>query len=287
MIEETLTVNDMRTRYLADGPEDAPTVVFLHDGAWGASADVTWGDVLASAAQEFRVIAPDMLGFGGSAKVVRLDESPFAFRTRHIFALLDRLGVDSPVHLVGNSFGGSLALRALTDPTVAPRIASVATISGTGGPWRTEASAELGPFDGTEDDIRRIVGLLCDDFSGMQEQVRSRYEWARQPGHYAGVMAVHQTVPEPLQTPRPADPYPASLQGVQQPVLLTECLRDPLVESGWTAHLRDVLAHAHVQELAHKHAPNISHPEETWTVLRDFLAGHASARGSGVQRVAE
>lgn len=287
MIEETLTVNDMRTRYLIDGPEGAPTVVFLHDGAWGASADVTWGDVLAPAAHEFRVIAPDMLGFGGSAKAVRLDESPFAFRIRHVFALLDRLGVDEPVHLVGNSFGGSLALRALTDAAVAPRIASVVTISGTGGPWRTEASAELGPFDGTEADIRRIVGLLCDDFPGLQEQVRSRYEWAQQPGHYAGVMAVHQSVPEPLQAPRPADPYPGSLQGVKTPVLLTECLRDPLVESGWTAHLRDVLPHAQVAELPHKHAPNISHPEETWEVLRDFIAETVSTRDDGVQLVAD
>ncbi len=287
MTENSLIVNDMRTRYLTSGREDAPTVVFLHDGAWGASADVTWGDVLPSAAEQFHVVAPDMLGFGGSAKAVRLDESPFAFRIRHVFALLDRLGIDQPVHLVGNSFGGSLALRSLTDTAVTSRIASVATISGTGGPWRTEASAQLGPFDGTEADIRRIVGLLCDEFPGLDEQVRARYEWARMPGHYAGVMAVHQAVPEPLQVSRPADPYPASLEGVQTPVLLTECLQDPLVESGWTAHLREVLPQAQVVELAHKHAPNISHPEEIWQVLRDFIAEAASATDEGGRLVAD
>ncbi|MGH3437346.1 MAG: alpha/beta fold hydrolase [Sciscionella sp.] len=286
MTEETLIVNDMRTRYLTGGPTDAPTVVFLHDGAWGASADVTWGGVLPLAAKEFRVVAPDMLGFGGSAKAVRLDESPFAFRIRHVFALLDRLGIDEPVHLIGNSFGGSVALRSLTDAAVAPRIASVATISGTGGPWRTEASAKLGSFDGTEADIRRIVGLLCGEFPGVEEQVRARYRWARMAGHYACVMAVRQAVPEPLRASRPADPYPGSLQGVQTPVLLTECLKDPLVEAGWTAHMLEVLPHAKVLDLAHRHAPNISHPEQTWQVLRDFVAEATSER-SEVSLVAD
>ena len=104
--EQTVVINDLETRYLSGGPDDAPTVVFLHDGAWGASSDVTWGAVLPLAAERFRVVAPDLLGFGGSAKSIRCDQPPFGFRLRHVFALLDHLGVAGPVHLVGNSFGG-------------------------------------------------------------------------------------------------------------------------------------------------------------------------------------
>ncbi len=272
ILEQTVVINDLETRYLSGGPDDSPTVVFLHDGAWGASSDVTWGAVLPLAAEGFRVIAPDLLGFGGSAKSIRFDQSPFGFRLRHVFALLDHLGVAGPVHLVGNSFGGSLALRALTDPSLRDRIASVATISGTGGPWRTEAAAQLGPFDGTEADTRSIVELLCDDFDGIDAQVAARHRWAAAPGHFVSMMAIHQPVPEPLRPPRPADPYPGALAGVETPVLLFECTEDPLVEAGWTAHLAALLPEAQVVTLPRKHAPNISHPEQTWEALAGFLA---------------
>lgn len=275
--ESTTTINDLETRYLHGGSGEH-TVVFLHDGAWGASSDVTWGAVLPSAAADgYRVIAPDLLGFGGSAKSVRLDQSPFGFRVRHVFGLLDDVGVSGPVHLVGNSFGGSLALRALTDPEMRSRIASVTTISGTGGPWRSAASAQLGPFDGTEEDMHRIVDLLCGDYDGMAEQVTARLAWAREPGHYAATMAIHQTIPEPLQVARPADLYPAPLGDVSTPVLLFECLDDVLVDVGWTKHLVDLMPQARVVEVPRRHAPNITHPEQTWATISTFLQEVADA----------
>lgn len=273
--DHTITVNDLQTRYLSGEPDAAtaqsPTVVFLHDGAWGASGDVTWGDLLPLAAARFRVIAPDLLGFGGSAKSIRLDQSPFGFRTRHLWALLDALGIAGPVHLVGCSFGGSVGLRALTDPASLPRIASVTSISGTGGPWRSAKSNELGPFDGTERDIRRIVELICGDGPFTEAQVAARYRWATVPGHYASVMAVHQSVPAALQVARPADPYPANLAGIDVPVLLVAGTEDPLVEPEWTQRLCELLPRGEVAELPYRHEPNITHPEQTWQVIEDFL----------------
>lgn len=270
--ENVVVVNDLETRYLSGGPERPEgTVVLLHDGAWGASAEVTWGGLLPYAATRYRVIAPDLLGFGGSAKAIRLDQSPFGFRIRHLWALLDQLGVDEPVHLVGNSFGGSVALRAMTDPRSAARIASVTTISGTGGPWRSETGAELGRFDGTLADIRRIVGLLCGEAPGLEEQVQARHRWAVAPGHYSSVMAIHQPLPEALRVARPEDPYPGSLAGTTIPLLLVAGTADVLVDQAWTRHLRELVPHAEVAELPYRHAPNITHPEETWRVLDAFL----------------
>jgi pimeloyl-ACP methyl ester carboxylesterase len=283
--EKSVVVNDLETRCLEAGPRDAPTVVFLHDGAWGASADVSWGGILPLASRDFRVIAPDLLGFGGSAKVARLDQSPFGFRIRHLLALLDALDVPGPVHLVGNSFGGSVALRALTDSAAVTRIASVATISGTGGPWRTAAAAQLASFDGSLDDIRRIVELLCDDFEAIDEQVRARHRWASVPGHYQSMMAPHLPVPATLTGARADDPYPGSLSGVDTPVLLVAGLNDALVEPGWTGHMLGYLPQARVATLPYRHSPNISHPIETWQVLRDFLADSAALR-EGIARVA-
>ncbi|WP_406634396.1 alpha/beta fold hydrolase [Amycolatopsis sp. WGS_07] len=271
--EHTTVVNDLETRYLAGGEGRESTVVFLHDGAWGASADVTWGAVASLATRTHRVVAPDLLGFGGSAKAVRLDQSPFGFRLRHVYALLDQLGVDGPVHLIGNSFGGSIALRALLDPSANGRIASVASISGTGGPWRSAASAELASYDGTREDMARLVRLLCDDYPGIEDQIDARMRWAAMPGHYAGMLAPHATPPEPLRLARPADPYPAPFADVTTPVLLFDCAGDPLVERGWVKHLADLTPAVTVAPVPYRHAPNISHPEQTWRVIADFVNG--------------
>ncbi|SDE66289.1 alpha/beta fold hydrolase [Rhodococcus tukisamuensis] len=270
--ENLVMVDGAATRYLWAGAPGRPTVVFLHDGAWGASADVTWADMIPLAAADYHVIAPDMLGFGGTSKTVSLDTSPFAFRTSHLFRLLEELGIETPVHLVGNSFGGSIALRALTDPTFADRIASVTTINGTGGPWKTEAMAQLGSFDGTADDARRIVGLLCDDFDGFDQQVALRHKWATQPGHYQCMFAPHIPVPEAAQVARPEDPYPSNLTGVTTPILLIEGQHDLLVESGWAGRIAEFVPHATIATMPAKHAPNITHPAQTWQILSGFLA---------------
>ncbi|WP_228003028.1 alpha/beta fold hydrolase [Nocardia australiensis] len=276
-IENIVTVDGAATRYLSAGTPGKPVVVFLHDGAWGGSADVTWGDVIPLAAADYHVIAPDLLGFGGTAKTVALDTSPFAFRTSHLFRLLDELGIDSPVHLVGNSFGGSIALRALTDSKFVDRIASVTTVNGTGGPWKTETMAQLGAFDGTVEDVRRLVGLLCDPFDEFEAQVALRHKWATQPGHYQCMFAPHIPVPEAAQVARPADPYPANLTGTTTPVLLLEGENDVLVESGWAARIAEFAPHARVVTMAAMHAPNITHPEQTWQILGSFLAEAVSA----------
>lgn len=271
--ENKTVVNDLETRYLIGGEDRSSTVVFLHDGAWGASSDVTWGNLLPLAARTHRVIAPDLLGFGGSAKAVRLDQPPFGFRLRHVYALLDQIDAGGPIHLVGNSFGGSIALRALLDEHLSGRLASVTSISGTGGPWRSAASAELAGYDGTRDDMTRIVQLLCDDYAGIDEQVEARMRWAAMPGHYAGMLAPHAKPPEPLRTERPTDPYPAPFADVTTPVLIFDCAGDPLVERGWVKHLTDLSPAVTVAPVRHKHAPNISHPEQTWQIIADFVNG--------------
>lgn len=269
--EQTVVINDLSTRYLSGGPEDGPTVVFVHEGGFGASADVSWGSVLPLAAEKYRVIAPDMLGFGGTAKIAKFDEPPFEFRMRHICALLDSLGIDRQVHFIGHCFGGSVILRALAEPSFRPRIATASVISGTGGPWRTELTAELGAYDGTIESLRRIEELNSGLFAGFDDQVEARQRWASTPGHFAALAAARIPVPERLSVARPADPYPQTLAGVTTPLLLIEGSNDVLLEPGWTKHLVRVLPHAQVATLASMHAPNISEPEQTWRTIEPFI----------------
>lgn len=270
--ETTAVVANLETRYFTGGPETGTPVVFMHDGAWGGATDITWGKVLPLAAETYRVIAPDFLGYGGSAKSVRVDVSPFAFRIRHVFSLLDQLGITEPVHLVGNSFGGSMGLRALSDPAYRGRIASVTTINGTGGPWKTEDMAKIGAFDGERESMEAIVEILCDESEDRQELVDARFAWARTPGHFTCMRAPHFPIPDALKVERPADPFPENLRGIATPALLIEGANDTLLESGWNQKLAELLPAGVAKTIDAKHCPNITHPEQTWEIINDFLS---------------
>lgn len=97
--------------YSEAGAGDA--VVLLHGGGPGASGMSNYARNVAALARRFRVIVPDMPGYGRSTK--HIDQSdPFGDLAAAIGGLLDALGIGS-AHLIGNSYGGAAALRLAMD----------------------------------------------------------------------------------------------------------------------------------------------------------------------------
>lgn len=133
---------------LIAGPDDAPPVVLLHGNI---STGAFFGPLIESLATRYRVIAPDMRGFGGT------DPAPIdATRGLRDFsddlhALLAGLGVDRPVHLLGWSVGGGVVLQFAIDHP--DQVASVVL----------EAPMSPYGFGGTRD----LQGTPCHpDFAG-------------------------------------------------------------------------------------------------------------------------
>lgn len=113
LTEHTVTVDGRPLFYAEAG--HGPAVVLLHGGGPGASGVSNYSRNIDALAAHFRVIVPDMPGYGRSTKT--LDQrDPFGALARAVCGLLDSVGVDA-AHLVGNSYGGAAALRlALDDP---------------------------------------------------------------------------------------------------------------------------------------------------------------------------
>ena len=116
MTSDTLTERTVRV----DGKDifvaetgTGPPVVLLHGGGPGASGVANYSRNIGALADNFRVIVPDMPGYGRSAKGVDARD-PFGYLARHIVGMLDELGIPR-AHLVGNSYGGSCALRLALD----------------------------------------------------------------------------------------------------------------------------------------------------------------------------
>src|SRR5271156_6279365 len=89
---KTVLVDGLVTSYLEAGAGDP--VVMLHGGEFGASAELGWERNIAELAAHHRVLAPDLLGFGQSAKVIDFVDGR-GLRIRHV-ARFRRPGAASP-----------------------------------------------------------------------------------------------------------------------------------------------------------------------------------------------
>lgn len=92
-----------------DSGSGAP-VILLHGSGPGVSAWTNWKRVMPALAEDFRVLAPDMAGFGYTER--KPDQ---VYDIKHwviqLIGFMDALGI-AKASLVGNSFGGSLAIAA-------------------------------------------------------------------------------------------------------------------------------------------------------------------------------
>jgi 4,5:9,10-diseco-3-hydroxy-5,9,17-trioxoandrosta-1(10),2-diene-4-oate hydrolase len=111
LTEHTVIVNGRPIFFAETGT--GPALVMLHGGGPGASGLSNYARNIDALAQHFRVIVPDMPGYGRSAKYVDHGD-PFGYLADVIRGLLDELGI-GVAHVVGNSYGGAAALRLALD----------------------------------------------------------------------------------------------------------------------------------------------------------------------------
>jgi len=94
-------------------------VVLLHSGGLSSRQ---WGRFAEDLAGEYRVVSPDFLGYGRSSGWPEGEEFHFILDALAIEALLDSIA--EPIHLVGHSYGGFIALLvALHHPSLVRSLA--------------------------------------------------------------------------------------------------------------------------------------------------------------------
>lgn len=111
----TVEVDDLTIHYRDLGPADAErTVVFVHGSGPGASGYSNFkGNTECLVAAGYRVIVPDLPGFGYSSKPTDIDYTSDFFRGA-LVGLLNAIGVNRCV-LIGNSLGGAISIRTALD----------------------------------------------------------------------------------------------------------------------------------------------------------------------------
>jgi pimeloyl-ACP methyl ester carboxylesterase len=103
-----LATERIRIHYLESGPRDGEPVVLVHGNL---STGRFWQRVMTRLPDRYRVLAPDMRGFGDTDDVPLDATRGLADWADDLALLLDGLGVDRPAHLVGWSTGGAAIAR--------------------------------------------------------------------------------------------------------------------------------------------------------------------------------
>ncbi|MBB5462430.1 alpha/beta fold hydrolase [Paraburkholderia sp. Cpub6] len=119
MSQRTVQVG-ARQIYLTEAG-DGPVALMLHGGGPGASGVSNYSKNIDALACQYRVLVPDMPGYGKSSKGLDRGD-PFGDLATSMLGMLDALGIGR-AHVIGNSLGGACALRmALERPTAIGRL---------------------------------------------------------------------------------------------------------------------------------------------------------------------
>lgn len=175
-IGTTVDAGGVATNYLEAG-EGAP-VVLVHGSGPGVSAYANWRLTIPALATELHVLAPDMAGFGFSAKPGSYSMQQWADQ---LLGFFDVLGLERP-SLVGNSFGGALALHvASAHPD---RVDRLVLMGACGVPFPiTEGLDRVWGYEPSVENMRALLDIFAVDRALVSDELAEvRYQASVEPG---------------------------------------------------------------------------------------------------------
>ncbi|WP_131103316.1 alpha/beta fold hydrolase [Ornithinimicrobium sufpigmenti] len=108
----TVQTTRLRTAFRAAGDLGAPVLVLLHGNV---SSSAFFEHLMTDLIADFRIVAPDFRGYGDSERKAIDGTRGVADLSDDTAALLDALGIEGPVDVLGWSAGGNVALQLAID----------------------------------------------------------------------------------------------------------------------------------------------------------------------------
>ena len=166
----------INTNYLEAG-QGAP-VVLVHGSGPGVTAYANWRLTIPGLARRFHVFAPDMAGFGFSDKPGSYGMDRWVGQ---LTGFLDALGLDR-ASLVGNSFGGGLAIRVAVEHP--ERVERLVLMGATGVEFSiTEGLDQVWGYQPGLENMRKIMDYFAYSRELVTDELAEvRYRAALAPG---------------------------------------------------------------------------------------------------------
>ncbi|MES4992472.1 alpha/beta fold hydrolase [Phyllobacterium sp. 22229] len=265
-----LLVDGLETSYLEAG--SGKPVVLLHGGEFGASAEICWEATIPALAAHFRVIAPDLLGFGGTAKIMDFVDGR-GRRLRHLGRFLEQVGATG-AQCVGNSMGGMLLLFDAASAAAVLQPERIVSIAGAGALNDNEHMQALLEYDGSVAGMQRIVAALFhgEGWAANDDYVARRRQSSLEPGAWEAVAAARFRRPAELQEARERSQI--AYDKIAVPTLIIAGANDKLKPDGWWEPMEEAIPDARTVVIAEAgHCPQLEQPNFVNEVLIDFLMG--------------
>lgn len=264
-----VVANGILTNYLEAGRDVAGTpVVLVHGSGPGVTAYANWRLTIPRLAPVLHVLAPDVVGFG-------LTERPEGIRygldtwVAQLVGFLDALGLEK-ASVVGNSFGGALALRvAARHPD---RVDRLVLMGAAGVPFElTPGLDAVWGYEPSLESMRRLLDIFAYDRSLVNDElVEVRYRATIEQGFQE---AFSQLFPAPRQ--RWVDSLvtdDAELSRLPHRTLVVHGREDQVIPLANSLHLLHTIPDSRLHVFGRcGHWTQIEHADAFANLVADFL----------------
>ena len=266
-IGATIDAGGVKTNYLEAG--QGPPVVLIHGSGPGVTAYANWRLVIPALAERFRVIAPDMIGFGFTERPDGVEYGVQTWADQTV-AVMDSLGIQK-ASLVGNSFGGAIALRvAVQHPDRVDRLVLMGSM-GVDFPI-TEGLDRVWGYEPSFENMRKVLDVFAYNRELVPDELAEvRYRASMQPGFQESFSAMF---PAPRQrwvdAMRTAD---QELRKLQHKTLIVHGREDQVIPVDTSLHLMQLLENGDLHVFSHcGHWVQIERSADFNRIVGDFLA---------------
>jgi 2-hydroxymuconate-semialdehyde hydrolase len=265
-IGQTIVANGISTNVHVLGAGDP--VLLIHGSGPGVTAWANWRLTIPRLAEGHRVVAPDIVGFGFTDRPDGFSYDLDAW-TAHAVGVLDALGIER-AHVVGNSFGGSLALSlAIQHPD---RVARLVLMGSVGVPF--DITPGLDAVWGYEPSVEAMQDLLTlfafDSSLAGPDLAELRYQASIRPGVQEAYRAMF---PEPRQQALDAMTHDLDrIRGVQASTLIVHGRDDRVIPPANSLALLQLIDDAQLHIFGRcGHWTQIEHADEFADLVIGFL----------------
>lgn len=244
-------------------------VLLIHGSGPGVSAWANWRLVMPELARQARVIAPDMVGFGFTERPPNQRYDMDAWVAQAV-GVLDALGIEK-TDLVGNSFGGALALAlTIRHPHRVRRLVLMGSV-GVKFPI-TEGLDAVWGYTPSLESMRRLLDIFAFNRNLVNDELaRLRYEASIRPGFQESFAAMFPAPRQRWVDAMASDE--ADIARITQQTLVMHGREDQVIPTATSYRLAELIPRAQLHVYGQcGHWTQIEHAARFARLVGDFLA---------------
>ncbi|MDA2988284.1 MAG: alpha/beta hydrolase [Actinomycetota bacterium] len=268
-IGETITAAGIKTNiHILRNDSPVDNVLLLHGSGPGVSAYTNWRLTMPELEPYMTVIAPDLVGFGFTERPADISYNLETW-THHAIGVLDALGIER-THVIGNSFGGALALSLATQHP--DRIDRMVLMGAVGVPHEITAGLDaVWGYEPSPENMLKVMQYFAYDqslFNGELAQLR--YQASIRPGVQEAFASMF---PAPRQEALNASCVPeADIRSIAAPTLIVHGRDDQVIPMTTSLRLLELIDNSQLHVFGQcGHWTQIEKSEEFAELVIDFL----------------